>query len=59
MQAIGMDGMAFLETEDPVFARTMRVVYARALHEMRKHDKNRATLIANEVGKLFKSSGGR
>lgn len=54
MQAIGMNGMEYLTTKDPMHAMTMGIVFRQAQEERERLDRNLAIHIANAVGKLFK-----
>lgn len=53
MQAIGMDGMAYLETRDLIHSMAMVKVFEMASKEIDRADGERARKIANAVGKLF------
>jgi hypothetical protein len=54
MQAIGMNGMEYLTTTDPLHVMTMGVMHKMAREELQKLDRDRAVMIANAVSKLFK-----
>jgi len=52
----GMDPFAFLETKDPLKRGLMQLIAHQARVLQRKHDHERANLIAHEVGKMLSAS---
>lgn len=53
MQAIGMDGMSYLTTRDPIYSMAMVKLFEKARKEIDMADRERAHKIANAVGKLL------
>lgn len=54
MQSIGMDGMKFLTSTDPMYMITASAVHRKARLELDRRDEQLSNRIANAVGRLFK-----
>lgn len=54
MMALGIDPTVFLTTDDDTLRNLLAEVTGRAIKTRQKLDENLATMIANNVGKLFK-----
>lgn len=54
LQALGLDGMRYLTTEDPLEALTMQLVSEHAARLLEQRDKNLSILIGNAVARSFR-----